>query len=163
MEKRPRKTSPSMSTTASQRLTMEGLDLPEKPEKHARIPADLAEVGDKSLMTLFTQLVSWAEFLNSRLALAEIDEAEAENTFKVAEAKALATSDASTVTEAKAEVRLEREVAEAHDDYAAATAYRKLIRTMYENADRRASLVSRELTRRVGRDGNERRERRWSP
>jgi hypothetical protein len=44
-----------------------------------------------------------------------------------------------------------------------AYAARKLTQVVYANCERVVALISRELTRRVGREGPERRNARWNP
>lgn len=154
---------------AKDRARKRGLRLPERPEGEVPVltapDGDLGEWSDGVLMTQFTLFTRWADHLNVEVALAEITEATAERIFRrIRDVAMLGVSPArGQVTAAKAAAGLSAEVIEAEDEAASAKAYRKLVQSLYENVERDASLLSRELTRRLGRDPYERRERRWTP
>lgn len=118
-------------------------------------------------MRLFVALTRWTDYFGGQVALAEIDVREIESLLSYAEATVLLSNwtgaKEDRVTMARAERDTDEEVVDLRNKLEVATAYKKLMATIYESAERDAALVSRELTRRVGREAPERRERRWSP
>lgn len=157
----------SRSQKAKADLEKAGLYLPNKPkyeQPDLESAGDLTELDDSGLMLLFTTLTAWADYLGGQLALAEIDERASEAVLKKAEAVSMLRSSPTSgkVTMAKAEKYEDPVVEEAQESFMKNHAYRKLLNVLYNNVDRDASLVSRELTRRVGMEPNRRREGRWS-
>jgi hypothetical protein len=67
------------------------------------------------------------------------------------------------VTEVRAEIAVEPDVVKAKDEELAAYARRKLTKVIYDNCERSVFVVSRELSRRIGAAGSERRINRWTP
>jgi hypothetical protein len=67
-----------------------------------------------------------------------------------------------SVTAQKAAAASDEEVLEADAEYRKNYAVRKLTEAIYSGADRKAAVVSRELTRRIGRSDRESRVTRWS-
>lgn len=154
---------------AEAELEREGLRLPPKPKfESPQVPTRLAELDDDTLMNLFVRLTRWADYLNGQLALAMIEERSAEGRLAIAEATALLGNWGGTkedrVALSKAERDLVPEVVEHKDDLAIKYAKRKLIEVLFTSAERDSAVVSRELTRRVGRmEINERRVGKWTP
>lgn len=138
------------------RPTFDGVDLPRRPSRGLpEIPMNLPDLGDKRLMELFTAYVVWNNFIDVRRVQAEIEEANAETALKVLEAISLASGweggkDA-RITIARAERDMDPEVIAARNAHDEAKARRKLLGVLSNNMERGASLLSRELTRRVGR------------
>lgn len=95
-----------------------------------------------------------------------MDERFAEDHLKVLEAKALIRdwggSKEDRVAVARAERMNDPEVQDAMERVQGAYARRKLVQAMADASDKNVSLISRELTRRVGMEPTERRDRRWS-
>lgn len=120
-------------------------------------------------MELFVQLTQWTDHLGGAFAVAEIDERKAEHALAVAEASALILewgnrgAKEDRVTIAKAKRDSDPEVIKARDALDVVYAKRKLLGTIYASADRDAAVVSRELTRRIGRHDREARTGRWTP
>jgi len=143
------------SRTAVTRLTRQGIDplaWTRQPSKEPpRIPRNLPEVQDPELMGLFQQISEWVKFLRLQLAMAEVDESDAEHRMNSQEALARARSGGKTVTEMKALAREDGSFAAAAETHAAAYGYRKLVSALFENLDYDRFLLSREITRR----GNE--------
>ncbi len=151
------------SSRAQRRMArVNGMYLSPRPEgDYPKVPLDVSELHDVPLMKLFTQLTLWSEYTNAQLACAEIDERHAET--EMEKQKALASlGDSKTVTAAKARAYESEEFLAARKWHQEAHAYRKLVQVMYDNTDRFASLLSRELTRRVNREPREGRERGWT-
>ena len=67
------------------------------------------------------------------------------------------------VTEIRAEIAIDPEVRKAKAEALNAYAKRKLTKVIYDNCERCVFVVSRELSRRIGAAGGERRLSRWTP
>jgi hypothetical protein len=113
-------------------------------------------------MVHFSKQLAWQNFFATKVAAAEIEEAEAESVLKSKEATVMLLC-GKKVTEARAARDIDPEVSEARGLYLQYHARRKLLQVTMENRERCANLISRELTRRVGREGNQRRNDRWNP
>lgn len=114
-------------------------------------------------MSLFRALTEWGSYQGARLAVAEVEEAYAEAEVKRLESIAQAkNSGAKNVTTIKSMTYTDPEFIEAKDTHFKAYANVKLLRGIYEATEKRATLLSRELTRRVGRDPREGRNGRWN-
>ena len=113
-------------------------------------------------MEHFSKQLSWQNFLATQVAQAEIDESEAEAHLKTQEALVMLNS-GKKVTDARNERDIDDRVVQARDSYLTFKAKRKMLQVMMENRERCSNLISRELTRRVGREGNTRRNDRWNP
>lgn len=114
-------------------------------------------------MELFVQLTQWTEYMSAQLAAAEVDEKAINSRLEILRAKsAVANSGAKTVTAAKAKVYEDEAFIAASEEALTVYAYRKMVEALYGNTDRKASLISRELTRRVGREPRESRRDRYT-
>lgn len=138
--------------------------LPEKPKyEMPRLPRRITEETDDALMELFVGLTRWTDHYAGEAAKAEVEERSAESGLKKAEAVAFLAAGSNSY-KARAERDLNPDVCEWRDSVDLAHAKRKLIGVMRDAAERDAALVSRELTRRLGRqDNHERRTDRWRP
>jgi hypothetical protein len=125
------------------------------------VPWDITDISDALLMEHFSKQLAWQNYLATQVAKAEIEEADAESFLKTKEAVVMLTG--KKVTEARAERDVDENVIAARDRYLVAKAKRKLLQVTMENRDRCVNLISRELTRRVGREGSIRRSDRWTP
>ena len=116
-------------------------------------------------MQAFTDFVGWQNYANAMLVTCEVAEHEADNKLKFIEAQKMLLNWGSkdSVTKIKGEVSQDPEVERARADALTAYAERKYTKMIYENCERTAALISRELSRRIGRDGTERRQNRWTP
>jgi len=105
--------------------------------------------------------------LAGQLALAEVDERYADALLTRLEAQALirdwggARDD--RVTLAKAKRDGDPDVQAAQDELQVAYARRKLVQALVEASEKNVAVVSRELSRRIGNEPTDRRERRWTP
>ena len=156
------------SLRAKAALAKEGLHLPEKPLfKVPEIPTRITEMDDRALMNLFVRHTRWRGYLSGQQAMAEVDERFAEDHLKILEAKALIRdwggSKEDRIAVARAERVLDPDVQAAMDNLQLAYARRKLTGALVEASDKNVAVISRELTRRVGNEPTERRDRRWSP
>ena len=97
-----------------------------------------------------------------QLAAAMVSEKYAEE--DLAKYKALAAvahASEKTATMAKAKAYEDPEYEDAIEAEKAAYAYRKMVEAIYNNTERKAAVLSREITRRVGRNDRESRGNRW--
>lgn len=118
------------------------------------LPPDISAIGDEDLMSLFSKLSAFSNFLEAQLACAQIDERRAEKELETTENLALLDANTSktakdTVTLLKAKVASDPQIKKLTEAYEAKYAYRKLIEVMCDNTGRDTVLVSRELTRRT--------------
>ncbi|MFI6512941.1 hypothetical protein ACIBCT_35530 [Streptosporangium sp. NPDC050855] len=114
-------------------------------------------------MELFSLLNAWVAYAGSQLALAAIDEKDAEAELDVRRARVLINGKAEkSVSAAKAKADEDPDVVEARNSATAAYAVRKLTETIHDSLERDCFLVSRELTRRTGRADREARNHRWN-
>jgi hypothetical protein len=152
------------SQKAVRRLERDDLYLPPKPEGDApELPADPTELDDSELMSLFARTTAWVEYTGSRLAAAEVDEKSCVDTLEAHKAlSAVRNAGQKTVTQAKAKAYEDPEYIEAQEAKTAAYAYRKMVQALHSSAELRNTLLSRELTRRVGRGDREARAGRMS-
>jgi hypothetical protein len=127
------------------------------------LPDDITVYSDEQLMVLFTQYIEWQNYAASELAQAETAETKAEAKVRYAENMSLLASNSDKVTVARAELSLDPVVEEARQDFLRAYAHRKMTAMISANCERCAALVSRELSRRIGREPMERRQMRWNP
>lgn len=114
-------------------------------------------------MEAFSEQIAWQNHLAVKVAQADIEEAEAEASLKTQEALVMLNSHDDKVTQQRLARDADEEVRKARDHLRVAKARRKLLQVMMENRERAANLISRELTRRVGREGPQRRNDRWTP
>lgn len=126
------------------------------------IPRDITIVSDEHLMRMFAGFVAWQNYAATQFAEAEIVEARAEAHVRRLEAQGMLLSSAEKVTVARAELVNNPEVERARQELLIAYAHRKMTSVIYGNCERSAALISRELTRRVGREPVERRNQRWN-
>jgi cell division ATPase FtsA len=96
---------------------------------------------------------------------AEVGEATADANVRFTEAQAMVRGwgEKDKVTVAKAEMSSDPEVAKARDAALGAYARRKMTQVIYANCERCVFVISRELSRRIGNVGFERRNNRWNP
>jgi len=136
-----------------------------KPDEEIpNLPRDLTSLSDQRLMNLFSEYVSWQNYAATEFARCEVEEARADAAVRYAEASVMIlSSDKETVTKTKATMINVPDVQAARDRALEAYAARKMTSVVHANCERCVSLISRELTRRVGREGPERRNSRWNP
>jgi hypothetical protein len=117
-------------------------------------------------MELFAVYVAWNNFLDVQRVRAEIEEANAETELKVLEATGIAAGwidpKESRVTVLRAEAKLDPEYVSAHVRFDQSKARRKMLAVLCNNMERGAALLSRELSRRIGRAPVEGRAASWS-
>lgn len=139
--------------------------------------SDLTMMSDASLMDLFQQAVAWQNFADTVATEAEIKEAEALAQLEHAEAAAVisAWTNAGTTVGPKGGIRSDftATVAKAQRDtdpnvmakraaMQNVKASRKRAQTVRDSAERVSQLLSRELSRRIGRDPVDRRAGRFA-
>ena len=129
------------------------------------IPRDITIVSDERLMQLFSEYVQWQNYAATEFAQYEVAEEQAEANVRRIEAEGfvLNVGGSSKVTETRAAINNTTQMQTARDRVLDAYAKRKMTQVIYTNCERVAALLSRELTRRVGREPIERRAARWQP
>jgi hypothetical protein len=132
-------------------------DLPGRPESPwPTLPKRLTAISDDSLMDLLAEYNRWADHVGGQLFLQEIDERYGEEQLAELQAKSYAQvsgksgTDAS-VTRAKALRDQDPEVEAARSELRETYARRKALQWLASVLDSNAKLLSREITRRVGR------------
>lgn len=130
-----------------------GLTFSRPEEEQVTLPTDITNVSSEELGLLFTRLTSWTDYINSQVALAQLEERAAlkkkeylENTMLVKRMGAQVKGE--RVTTVKAEISIDQEVTTLDNDYEEKYAYRKLVEMLLTNHERDLQLVSREITRR---------------
>lgn len=117
-------------------------------------------------MRIFSQYVQWQNYAATQLAGADVDEKEAGVEVKKLEAihMVLNWSNAKDkVTLARAQMVTSPEINDAREVELRTYAHRKMTQVVYDNCERTAAMISRELTRRLGREPYDRRVGRWNP
>jgi hypothetical protein len=172
---RPQSTSSSEEVAASvaarARLAKKKLLLPRRPRYGIpELPADLTEINDETLMQIFSELTRWQDYAARCLAEAEIDEQAAESMLDFVTAKLqiqnwdeAENKSTARVAIAKARATVDPLVQEWKEKTATARATRKLTGVMAETLARDCAVLSREISRRIGREPGERRVGRWNP
>ena len=152
------------SAAAVERLWAQDIDLPDRPgESIPRLPGDPTELDDSALMVLFTRLTSWLVYTGARLAAAEVDEKFADASLDLIEKRILIeNSGAKRVSDAKAMFQADEGYVAAREAVTYAYAYRKMTSAVYAATDEKNKLISRELTRRVGREPRVNRDAKWN-
>lgn len=118
-------------------------------------------VSDADLMDLFAKQTAWQNYLASEMVQADLEETEAEADVKTAEAMVMLNG--GKLNDARLKRDTDEDVAKLRKEYRIARAKRKMLQVAMENRERCINLISRELTRRVGREGPQRRMDRLSP
>jgi hypothetical protein len=157
------------SLEAKATLSKQNISLPSRPRnERPGLPSDLTTLTDDDLMELFVHLTHWQGYFAGHLAIAEIDERCAEAVMEKAQAMVLLSNwtgpKEDRVVVAKAQRDTDPEVTERRDEHLRRYAIRKLTAMLFGNSERDASVVSRELSRRIGRqEVHDRRVSKWTP
>jgi hypothetical protein len=161
-------------TRAKAELAKAGYELPQRPTYEIpRLPTNLADRDDQSIMALLARFVRYQDHLHGQVVVSEIDERVTEQLLEIAKARSTAqnfdshqradgTSNA-RVQIAKAEAALTTEVLDLQATLIQRQAKRKLMTVLFDSATRDANAVSREISRRIGREPTERRDSRRNP
>lgn len=153
---------------ARREALQKGLTFPTKPSYDApRLPTRLTERTDAEVMRALADFTRYQDFLATQLWEAEVNEHDLERHLEIAKARHLAKNWSGTSTDrvaiAKAEATLDEDVVAYEDELAVLRAKRKLYSILVENMQRDAAVISREISRRIGREPAERRSDRFSP
>lgn len=153
---------------AKAELRKANLHLPRRPRyEQPRLPLNLTDLPDEDVMQLFTKFTRYQDHLAGQLAEAEIDEHSIETMLEYAKARYLAASWTGATTDRvavqKAEALMDIEVQAYEKALEERRAKRKLYGVVVDSLARDAALLSREISRRIGRDPVERRADRWTP
>lgn len=152
------------SEKATRTLEQEEIYLPPKPEHDVpELPDDLTELDDSALMILFRELTEWTVYMGAKLAAAEVDEKYAAASLdKMKALTAAANPGEKAQWKAKAKAYEDKDYVAAEERHHVAYAYRKMLNSVYDATNAKSTLISRELTRRVGRNDRENRSGKWA-
>lgn len=146
------------SLEQKRKLERQRIALPSQPRGDVPgLPDDPTELTDSELMSLFVRLTKWAEYLGAQLALAEVDERFADAALE----KTRVLSGIDMRTNAGREAAKDESYWEAYELVVERNAYRKVLGTLFANAERNSALLSRELSRRTARSDRESRSDRF--
>jgi len=153
---------------AKAKLKRQGLYLPRRPVfARPKLPSNLTDLDDAQLMALFVRFTRYQDHVHGLVATAEIDEHAVETMLEIAKARYLAKSwtgsSSDRIAVAKAEATLDVQVRDYDDQFASCKALRKMYVVLFDSLTRDASVVSREISRRIGRSDGERRSDRYTP
>lgn len=123
----------------------------------------MTSLSDKDLMGLFSQFVSWQNYVDQQFSDAEMQEASCLSEKHVAEALAMAGSSAKQVAKQKAEMLSNPTVQQKDEAWLKAKAMRKALAIQRDALERMSNFLSRELSRRISREPVERRQSRFNP
>ena len=127
------------------------------------MPSNLTEISDAFLMDLFAKYVAWQNFIDQESVDIEIAETRAASNKDIAVARAMASSDEKQVAQQRAKTVSNTAVVSATNAWIMAKQHRKAMAVQKDALERWANLVSRELSRRIGRGPTQRRSDRWRP
>lgn len=114
-------------------------------------------------MILFRAYIEWENFYASQLVEYEVKYDHYEGLHDYLVGSVMASDDVAklkTATEKKKIVSQNPQVKAAHDELTAARKGKRLFTVLRDNSNRQAAFISRELTRRTGRDSYEARQQR---
>lgn len=157
----------SRSEEALKAIAAKGMSLAPKPKYDIpSLPRDITDLGDEDLMDLFVMLTAWNDHLGGQVAVAAIEERQAQRSLDVAEAQAMLSNwkgnSQDRIAVAKAQIAVDATVNQFHEELDQKHAYRKLVEVLSQNVDRDSAVVSRELTRRTAGDNFKTRGRRFT-
>lgn len=119
-----------------------------------KLPPDITVLSSEQLAEIFTVLTGWADYAATQLAVAQIQEKEAEK--KVDRKSAALTVEkmgtatkADKVTLIKAQIALDPDLQDLEDKYHQCYVNRKAWEVMLTNQERDITLISREISRRT--------------
>lgn len=150
---------------AARAVEQQGLLLPLAPDAEIPdLPEDLTEITDGELMRLLAAYTTWAEYAAAVVARYAIDEERLAADLEREKARAaLRHQDHKSVAAQRSAALCDPAVEKLDEEYQGARARRKFSEVVMNGADRKGAVVSRELTRRVGRHDREARTGRWNP
>ena len=148
---------------------LQNFQLPDKPEGLLpELPRNIGDIGDETLMELYTTFMAWLSYAKTQLTLAEIDEERTRNELEYLQSSILIEqwdnkTKGDLVTVAKAKRDIDPRIVSQIETYTSKRAYRKLVDTIFDRCERGAQVVSRELSRRISMAPQERRQHRFAP
>lgn len=151
------------SRAAQQQLAKQGLGIePARPAKNPpQLPEELTDLRDRELMALMTELSKWSAFLGYQKSAAEVDERFAAQRVERLAALQQIKNKGGSVSAMKASTWADEDFGAAKEAEQEAYAYRKLVEALYNSVEKDSFVVSRELTRRIGRNDRDKRSDKW--
>ncbi len=142
------------------------LSYPRQPDVSGtpELPFELTELTDEELMTLLAEFTAWHGYAAGQLAQADVEERLAQRDVDFVEASEMVRSKSKQITSRKADARSSDSYQAVLEDLDNIYARRKMLGVVADNLEASGAVVSRELTRRIGRAGNtERRTHKFTP
>lgn len=139
------------STRARRWVNSQGFRLADEPDyEMPRLPADITSVHEEELMVIFSEVISWMDYVEVALTAAKIDAKQAEADLERIQALAqvAASSSEKNVTSAKARVYESASFLTQKDEFLLLDGRSKMLETMFNSLDRMKFIISREITRR---------------
>lgn len=124
------------------------------------LPCDPTSLADEEVMTYLLELTEWGIYARAQAVDAIVLEKEKDRIFAHAVALAIREASGKTLAEKKFEASLHPDVTVAESQHLNAWARRTALEAAAETAERRASALSRELSRRGAKTS---RASKWSP
>lgn len=155
-----------LSAHVAAELARQELDVAPQPKRSSvEIPEDISDAEDGMLIGMMINQTSWADYAAGQLAVAEIDLEEIESAMRQLREKHLVQTHEAVAEDGKGKgVTVRKAELFSTDTYRTleqgrlnAYARRRLLMARFESFVRREAVLSRELTRRTGRDGPQRR------
>ena len=131
------------------------------------LPRHIGTISDDTLMEAFVEYTEWLNYVGVEFAEAEVEEEKTEAALELFKAKGMALAwdmdegKDKKVTVARARMLASPEYQRLQTEYLTAYARRKMTAAIHAGCERSAALISRELSRRIGAAGGERRANRW--
>jgi len=125
-----------------------GGSLPQRPDTDPDMPDDVTDLPSDALGTLHAQFVAYTEWMETEVALAEIDSAEADAYLEHVDAE-IRLKKAGTVKDKDAKTKNDLRFINTEQAKIIAEAKAKLLKARTKGYERCASALSREMTRRV--------------
>lgn len=139
---------------ASEEFARRGMAFDPPPDyEQPRMPYDLGDHSDSSLMMLFNQFTEWTNYIATELTRAVVEEDDAEADLEIEEAKFIVLNTEAGkpgVQRATKERRVDQQVNVLRARVLEKKALRKMIETLFNNMERSTFALSRELSRRIG-------------
>lgn len=136
------------SRAATDHLESLGTVMPARPPTDPQMPDDITSVASDYLGMLHAQFVSYTEYLEAQLALAEIDADEQESYLEHVEAE-IRLRKAGTVKDKDSKTKNDLRYIAAEQTALTAKARAKLLKARTRGYERCAAALSREMTRRA--------------
>lgn len=127
-----------------------GFNLPEEPSNQMpSLPADITDISEPELMRLFSEVISWLDYVEVCVASIEIDEKQEQQVLEeISAIEQIRHKAEKTVSVAKALSLQNKDFVEQRNKLLVIFGKKRLLETVYNALERKRFIISRELTRR---------------